>query len=192
VTAFSAFTPKAAKCAPRLVELPASAFSDSWAEKPDGTLTLGLHTISEQEVTHARSEAARVAWKAHPERDDGDSREDSYRSTLIVCALAAAVCQPEDATLPFWDSQEDMLRMVLTTEAAGHLWQELELLHASESPLSREAGDEEIAVLAARLLSGDAFAGTSRQALARARRLLGCCIDSLPPPPTDPPCPTSE
>lgn len=161
--------------------MPVTAFSDTWGEKPAEPIKIGLRTVAERDIQDARREAARIAWKSHPEQDDIEAREDAYNSALVLRALASSACQPEDASLPFWDAQESMLEVALTSEGLLHLWHELELLHAAETPLAREATDDEVARLAASLLDGSVMSGLNRADAARLRRHLGCILDLLPP-----------
>lgn len=177
--AFSAFTPKPQTPAPRVVTLPPSAFIDGWSgseddpwERPTDIVEVGLRPVSQDALARARSDAAKTAWRRHPEDDDGDCRVDAFNDALVVSALAYAVCQPSDVTRPLWTAQELAIEAALTPEAQRRLWQELELLHIGSSPVMPEATDEEIGTLARALLDGSFWQEMDLKKACRAKRLI--------------------
>lgn len=179
MAAFSSFVAAKTRPAPRAVLLPPNAFVEGWQgvddepwEKPSESVRVGLRTVSQDVLARARADAARAAWRRHPDEDDRESRIEAYNDALVGVALTSAVCSPDDATRPMWPVQQATIEGALTVEAQRHLWAELELLHLLESPTTPEATDEELHTLGKSLLDGSIWEGLDLAAARRVKRLL--------------------
>lgn len=139
---------------PKTLVLQPSAFADSYAQKPSVDVAVGLRFISQGEIDTARQEAERIARRFYEDfasRDLEVSREpleDAYNDAFLALVIAAATCDPNDLTRPYFEFAEDTVRRALTPEALRRLWDDVVILHKGSVEARHEATDEEIQVLA--------------------------------------------
>ncbi len=119
---------------PRLVvHLPASAFADTWSDRPTTDAEIGLRLISEAESANARAEAARKAWRLHGSDDDEEGRIECYNGALMVEALARATCLPDDINANFWQMPTMTIPQALTPAGIELLYGHLDTLAGSST-----------------------------------------------------------
>lgn len=123
--------------------------------------------------------SAEAAKEAVADGRTGDDAIRFYNEALMVWALGYACCDPNNATLPYWESGDESVRAALTPEAVAYLFGELELAHAAESPTRPEADDVDLADLAVLLMTPDDWAALSGPKLRRIRRWLRFALDEI-------------
>lgn len=163
----------AAKAPLRTLRIPPSGFAQAYANRPTTPAPVGLVLVSEQVMSRAQAEALREAWETHPQQGEDQLRIDVFNTALMVNVLCRAVTEPHDATrLYFPDVPEVQIRSAFTVETMRRLWEAYARMATEESPLSREATDDDIATLADALRAG-AVAAMPEATQRRIRRVLG-------------------
>lgn len=171
--AFSQVLAGQSRKAARAVLLPPSAFADTWADKPDEPVLVGVRIIGEGDMMEARGVAARTADKFHPGSGPHDDVWiEAFNQSLMHYAIATATCHPDNAAEPFWDMAYDVVPCALSEGGALRLFDEIETLKVTESPLAAEATAEELQTLATLIQSGDLWEGMGRGDVSFCRRLL--------------------
>lgn len=164
---------------PLILELPERAWASAWGDKaPEGS-PIGLRVPSEADLVEVRAEAVRKSLEFHPDEDDIDGRNETHNSFLMSGAVARAVCLAEDLTQPYWETPEVVIREAFTSGTIEWLFWQLTRLMVTQSPAMPEATDEEIAVLAKALMTGQAWTNVNGAASHRARRMLRHVLDEL-------------
>jgi hypothetical protein len=169
----AAATP-AKRPAPKVVELPPCAWADTFAKKPAGPVRVGLRRIADGDMRDAREQAAKIAWKAHPQPLDEELRIEAFNDALVLWIVSRATCKPEDVLATFWAMPQDEIPEQLTTQGQRQLYDAFEELKLEDSPLEQEAGAEDIERLAVMLSAGGAAIASS--AAPRTKRLLRHCL----------------
>lgn len=172
---------------PKKVRLPPSAFADG-PQKPDEPRDVGLRLISEGDVQNIRSYAARTTASSMKGVDQSsDLWIEAYNHELMLGAVCAALCHPEDASRDYWEMQRKAAPTYLSAGGIERLWDELESLKIESAPTAPEADESDIALLRNRL-ADQSFAARLPLGDARAiRRYLRHCLDVLET--HDPPTP---
>lgn len=160
----------------RVVVLRPSAFVATWQGRPVDEVAVGLRLLSHEETMTAAAEAAKEAVGGGRE---GDVAEERYRHALCCWTVGYALCDPNDASKPYWPTGDEAVRSRLTPEATAHLFHELELAHVAESPTRPEAGPEDVAVLAGLLATEGPLSALSEGKARRVRRWLGFVLSEL-------------
>lgn len=154
--AFSSFVTSEPEAPPRVFELPPSAFVAVGHEKPTRPMLVGLRRIAEGDLETARSTAAARAMRLHPSLDTADDIFiEAYNQALMMWAIGASLCQPENADEPLWPSQYDIVWKALSPSGAERVYDEIELLKITDSPTAPEASAEQLGQLAGLLGSGE-------------------------------------
>ncbi len=173
-----------AKVPSHIIELPLSAFADSYkdkrghVDKPDGPAKVGFRLVAEERFNKARSEAAKEAWRLHPDEGDEPNRIDYFNEKLIGQIVAFATTEADDVTQPFFgEMPEDKVFRVLTSQGIRRLYDEFEAFAISVSPTAPEASDADLDVLADGLMSGELLTSMDIDTARRARRLLRHVLD---------------
>lgn len=161
----------------KVVTLPPSAFADTWDKRPKGEVKVGLRLVSDETLDNARASAAAAAWEVH-----GDTaplgRIEAYNETLVRTILAHACVKDDDVRAPFFGAiAESLVAVALTDAGVLALWEGYERLKVETSPLSPEATDSELQVLAVRLADGTFVGSVSERDRTVLRRLLRHVID---------------
>lgn len=122
---------------PVVVDLPASAWAQTWQSAPTQAVRVGLRLLAANDYTTARAVAADKACTLHPEgpmpaRHDF---QDAYNDALMIFAVARGTCDPSDISLPWLEAAEDNLGLALTPDGVRYLWDALERLRVQSSPL---------------------------------------------------------
>lgn len=183
MSAFRQTLETVARLPPHVVVLAPSEWADTWSDRPETPVPVGLRLISETDASLCRAEAARKAWDLHAGDEDEEGRAEAYNGALMALALARAICQPEDVTARFFETglAEDMVGLAWTSETVERLFGELEALHIRESPCAPELGAAECEALGRALASGVAWECVEGGRARRARRLLAAVIELLQP-----------
>lgn len=165
---------------PAMLVLTPSFFATEWPGRPDENVCIGLRIVPENEKGIARSEAAREAWNLHPRDEDRDNRIDAMNDILMRWIIARSACDPNDADRApeLWAAApEDLVKEALSTEGTKAIFDAIDRLEIENSPVVREATDEEIDEVL--VVSRAALAEMSPTKAKRVRRLLGVCLDEL-------------
>ena len=164
----------------RLVEY----WSPRWEPRPVEEVCCGVRPLTGLDDDYIRESAARHAWKTLPGRLDDEhhvARTDVYNDELMRLAVARATCDPNDATRP-WDvwqgPSEEMVRVALTREGVKALYDAIERVSISLSPVRPEADDEDVYELAD-LVAAGALDRMPTARASRARRLALFLLEEL-------------
>ena len=137
--------------------LPREAFADTYANKPEAPVAVGLQTLSERDMQAARGEAFRVAAKDATSDGriiDQDEFIRAYNDALVRWAIATSMTDPNNVDIPYFEAAYDTVYAALTTEGALLVWDELIRLHASKGVGTRRATDAELVELGEKLVAG--------------------------------------
>lgn len=161
------------------INLPPSAFKDG-PQKPNEPRDVGLRLLSEGDLQNIRGYAARTTAMAMKGIDpSADVWIEAYNNALMIGAVCAALCHPEDASRDYWDIQQSAAPTYLSPGGIERLFDELETLKIKNAPTAPEASPDDISSLCARL-TNPAFASRLPLGDARAiRRLLRHILDTL-------------
>jgi hypothetical protein len=167
------------RAAPRVVELPGTAFADTWGNRPKlgKTVKVGLRLTSSADLQYFRTEASKRAARAFP--DDEERRIEAFHDAFCREALGRALCQPDDASLPFWDVQADAVFVALTPAGVRTLCEEYEVLKAATDPLGEEVDDARLHALGELIAAGDAWSAMPFEQARKVRRLLGRALTMI-------------
>jgi hypothetical protein len=127
---------------PRVISLKPSAWADSWKDKPQGPIDIGIRRVAEEDIQAAKSEAARICAEIVTSGADEDDRVSAYNDALIRVAAARGTSSPVDVSAPFFVMGEDEIREKMTPEGVRALWDAINALHIADSPLLPEIGNE--------------------------------------------------
>lgn len=155
----------------KVVPVPRSAFADTYDEKPVDDAQMGLRLLSEADL-----EDIRVRALEHAQRhgDDYDSRVEALNDCLVRLAVARGTTNPADVRERYFGViADDQVGYALTPEGTLLVYEHLVIFWAEQSPLMREATDEDIAALPAKLAAAPA------NVRARLRRAIGYAVGAL-------------
>ncbi len=170
----AAVTTPTKRQAPKVVEVVPSAWADTYPKKPAQPVRIGLRRIADGDMRDAREQAAKVAWRVHPQPQDEELRIAAFNDHLVLWIVSRATCKPDDVLAPFWAMPQDEIPMQLTTQGQRLLYDKFEELKLEDSPLESEATADDLHRLGALLSAGGA--GIAASAPARTRRLLRHCL----------------
>lgn len=181
MSAFSALLASRERKAARTVDVPMSAWADDYASAPRDVVVMGLRRLAEKELETARAEAAKRAWSMHPEPHDEANRIDCFNDALIRWAIGRALCMPDDVGQNWFDeAQEDVVAQAFTVDGARYIWDHLDMLAVSESPVVPEATDEDVGKLA-KLVADGSLAKLPMRQQSAARRYIGAVLEMISP-----------
>ena len=93
----------------RTLVLPREVFADTYENRPDGDVCIGLRSLSERDMAGARNEAVKTAARCCTNEQgqvlDAEAFVDTYNDTLVRWAVAEAMCDPNDVSVPFLGGQ---------------------------------------------------------------------------------------
>lgn len=144
--------PSGALCRERLLP---HHFADTYSPK-DGKLDgrhegieVGLRLLASHDLHRVREQAQRHASLIHPGGAMTPVWIETYKESLIDFALVRAICVPDEPKKAFWGAaQEVIVPSILSTGGKLFLYERLTMMIIGESPVTRQATDEEIARLA--------------------------------------------
>lgn len=155
-------------------------WASTFGDKPANPIQVGLRLLSIDDKDVVRQVASKAAADAISQ--DLDPQIAAHKAMLIT-TVARAICSPKDVKRghDFFQCADDMLQIALTEESLKWLFDELESLTVSFSPVFSEATPDEIAELCADLADGalDRLAETDPTRAARVRRYLDFVITEL-------------
>lgn len=136
-------------------------------------------------MTTARSQAIRFAQKAHPASAVGDPKSmgpwiEAYNDALMRWVIARGTCDPNDITQSpsVWAAApEDQVRLALTTDGVGAIFDAWEKMRIETDPTSNGAGIDECLEALPRLLPHLNHLPSARRS--RVARLLRFVISEL-------------
>lgn len=158
----------------RIVILPPSAFADTWSKRPIADVAVGLRRLCEDDLQIASGEASKYAIQLYRSNDgcvDEDARLEARNHALVSYAMARATTDPNDVTLPYFEMAEDVIKMALTPQGIGRLWDEYVVLSRSSGVDLPIASDAD-ALRLSRLLKGGRLATLPQGVQAETRKLL--------------------
>lgn len=125
--------------------LPPEAYATDYARRPEEPVAIGLRLLSESDVQAARAGAARVAVDYFSDGDEHHvERFEAYNDALMREMVARTAVDPNDARTPFFAGDEEEVREALTSEGVRLVYDELDRLVLERSPLTPEAGEDEV------------------------------------------------
>jgi hypothetical protein len=127
---------------PRVLSLKPSSWADSWKDKPQGPVDIGIRRLAEEDVQAAKGEAARLCAELTSDAADEDDRVSAYNDALLRVAAARGTSSVADVTVPFFTMGEDEIRQKMTPEGVRALWDAINALHIADSPLLPELDNE--------------------------------------------------
>ena len=163
----------------RTIRIPPSGFAATYAHRPTEPAPIGLVLVAEETMARAQAMALQEAWETHPQREEQELRVDAFNAALMSNLLCRACVSPHDATkLYFPDAPEIQFRSALTVESVRRLWEAYGRMATEESPLSREASNDDVMKLCAAFGAG-LLERLDPATARRVRRLLGELHDEL-------------
>lgn len=180
--AFSEIVARQPRKPPRVVELKPNAFADTYEDKPTEPVRIGLRLCAELDGMQARSVAAQTATRNHPELGPADDVwVEAYNQALMHYVVAAGTCHPDNVAEPYWDMAYDVVPRALSELGTIRLFDELELLKVTESPLSPEATNEDLDEIIELLRSGAMWNGQADGDARWLRRVLRRVLEQARP-----------
>ena len=172
------FASIASRTPTHFAEILPSWWAADWTERKDAPLKIGFRSVSQADIDAARAEAAKKAWRLHPEPVDIDNRGDAFNDALIVWLVARGTCDPTDVRQPWIECPEDNVAAALTSEALRVLFDRWCAFRDATGPLGIAIDDDELAELRASLDAGSLgkLGKTQEQ---EARRLLGAAWEMI-------------
>jgi len=163
---------------PKTILLQPGHFADTWPDKPDEAVCVGIRLISQSERTRARILAEKTATDAHPR--GGVNAVDAFNDALMRICIAGAMCDPNDVTRrsDMFQEAEDDVFDALTSRGCTFVYEQVERLEIESSALAHEVSEEELGDLVD-AISADALQRLEPGYRALCRRLLGYVHDQL-------------
>jgi hypothetical protein len=157
---------------PRTLKLEASAWAGAREDAPQTAVEIGIRRVAEEDVQAAKGEAARLASELIAGAASEDDRVSTYNDALIRVLVARCACRPDDVLEPYFALGELEIRERMTSEGVRAIWDALNALHISDSPLLPELDSEGFAHLIAMWDRGLAFDHLPPDEAAQLLRLL--------------------
>lgn len=183
----SAFADAKPRAPARILILPPTSFTDTWAERPTANIAVGLRLLSEQDVENATIEAAKYIAKLVVDPDapsgrsfDQDAQNELYNSRLMTEVVARAVCDPNDAATAheLFPIAEIQVQDLFTSEGIRFAFDALSATTVEKSPVMPQATDAELALLVAHLRHGT-LKRLPRSTQSGLRKLLAAVLEPL-------------
>lgn len=124
---------------PKTLVLEPDAFAMSWEPRPKDAVCFGIRTLSDAENTNAKGEAAKLAVELHESHQDLTA--ELYNDALMRFVVMHGLCDPNDylkrpELLPL--PSEPLFRSALTGATVRYLFNEIQALEVSISPVHDE------------------------------------------------------
>lgn len=172
-----------ARFPPDSVNVPVSAWSPEWEERPKDEVCLGLRPVPPRDIEDARKAAADSATALFPRAVEGEPFfslwERHYYDMLLRAIVARGTCDPNDVVEPWdgWrDDPDDLARINLTTEGAQLIFDAWERMRIAQDPSIKPAKDDDVEDLVDLVSDIDKL---PRARALRVRRLLAFCLDEV-------------
>jgi hypothetical protein len=163
--------------APKVIELPPSAFADDWDNRPSEPMRVGLRLIAEGDIERARASALVRAQETIAE--GGQDRVDAFNDAIMRLVIARATCMPDDVREPFFNLPEEDVQAALTTDAVKLLWHEYDVLKVESCTYLPEADEDDLVDLSVALLDQDAWGALTVEKSKRLRRIARHMLEEL-------------
>lgn len=178
MTTFSAL--RESQDVPHVIRLEPNGWNDTYVDRPVEAVAIGIHSLSVDDITKARNEAAK--WVV--DNCDGlDTAEKiaNIKIRMQCWAIASAACDPNNINRPYFRGGDDEVARVLRPEGMRIIYDAIEHLHITESVISPSADDEDVANLVAILSDPTTLNRLSELVQRRIRRVLRHALDALVP-----------
>jgi hypothetical protein len=161
---------EAVTCAPRVVvTLREEHWASTFNDKPVCALAVGLRLLSieDKEIIYQAANKAAIDAVGN---DSDPSIAGHY--AMLITTVSRAICHPKDATRghEFFGCPDDMIPIALTEKTVKWLFDEIERLTVTISPVFSEATDDEIAEICD-VLKSDALTKLESADPVRAKRV---------------------
>jgi hypothetical protein len=163
---------------PHTVVLEPKAFSVHWARRPKDAIAIGVRPIGEDEALTAMAVARSVAKEGDRTREE---RVERYNEELMLQAVAASLTDPNDATVPYFETPDSMVRLAFPPLTIRFLYHELEAITIGAAPSRPLATDDDVDELSFLLTDVSTFGRLSPARVRLVRRLLRFCLDEIQP-----------
>jgi hypothetical protein len=164
----------------KVVVLRENHWATTFASKPANPIQVGLRQLSVADRELVRQFVSKATIEAV--ESGADANVAAY-TTSLVSTVAAAICHPRDAKREhdLFGCPNDILPIAFTEQTLKWLFDEIEALTVSFSPVFSEATDDEIVSLCANLETGimARLTETDPCRAARVRRYLDFVITEL-------------
>lgn len=171
---------------PATIVVPPEAFANTWVDRPEEDVCIGLRFVPDTELEDARLEAYRRANELVPDHEKSAAATEvfvaSFQDALVRWVIARGTCDPNDVHKPWalWDAApEDMAREVLTDLGAQRIFDAWERMRISSDIALPIASDSDIALLVELARRLPALGRASRPRELRCRRLLRFVLEEL-------------
>lgn len=160
-------------------------FADDYPNRPAVDVAIGLRLLSVKDLELVRAQAAEEAIALYDDHKGGvtdeDARADHFNDALLRGAVARAACNPNDASLPYWEAPDLSVQVALTAEGVRHIWDALVRHHIGSGVGYQPAPDDDLAKLARILQRDSALSLLPDGARAEVGKLLAYCLEQLAP-----------
>ena len=133
-----------------VVTLKDEHWASTFVDRPVCDVKVGLRLLSIEDQDIIRQVAIKATQDAA--LNDGDPQLAGHQA-LLITTVARAICSPKDATRghDFFSCPDDLIPIALTEKTVKWLFDEIERLTVTISPIFSEANDDEIVELCAGL-----------------------------------------
>lgn len=171
---------------PGKVVVPPEAWSNTWTDRPEEDVCIGLRFIADVDLEDARIEAYRRAKELFPEFESSEDVRElfvaSFQDSLMRFVVGRGACDPNDVHKHWtlWNAApEDMARETLTDKGAQLIFDAWERMRIENDIGVTVASDEDLALLPKLLERMPLVREKSRTAELRLRRLLRYVLEEL-------------
>ena len=119
-----------------------SVWAQTWTDRPTDPIEVGLRRLSETDLGEVESLANRRSQQLHP--NDPELAARAFNRALTKYALGRALCSPECADVPFWDSPDVVAMLAFDDAGAAWLYAEFQAETVRTSLLGHEGDPLEI------------------------------------------------
>ncbi len=140
---------------PSNVVVPPAAFADTWDERPNEDVCIGLRMIPDTDLEDARIEAFRRAQRLYPNHEKSEEATilfiASFQDALCRWVVARGTCDPNDVKVPWplWSAApEDMALDVLSDLGVQRIFDAWERMRIEADITVQPATDEDLDKLA--------------------------------------------
>ena len=121
-----------------------SVWAQTWTDRPTDPIEVGLRRLSETDLGEVESLANRRSQQLHP--NDPELAARAFNRALTKYALGRALCSPECADVPFWDSPDVVAMLAFDDAGAAWLYAEFQMETVRTSLLGHEADSLDVLV----------------------------------------------
>lgn len=171
---------------PGKIVVPPEAWANTWVDRPEEDVAIGLRFVADVDLEDARVEAYRRAKELHPEFESSEPVEAmfiaSFQDALVRWIIGRGTCDVNDVHKPWslWSAApEDMPRVTLTDVGAQLIFDAWERMRIENDIGTAVASDEDLALLPELLTRLPLIRAKSRTEELRLRRLLRFVLEAL-------------